>query len=355
MELFITTHIPAAATVLSGALFFCSAGGSGLIIPDDRETMVTVVPADGSGKLLPCGCVLEPEGGCLRLKAGCDTARIVDWGHGRAELIVGFRALPFPEGMPKLLDTADLTNGSGEQIHTALFRDGGLRLSVNTGTSERSYAVAGGTDGSLQLLDIGSERLLVVHAVGCAAAGSKSRFYGQECSPVPLPHEMLIALDEDLGIIASVEGDCCFIKDGYMTSVERLGTVFGHERRVRFELSGREIQLHDTGIGYFTAPKKQAGSDEERALSLLECILLGQKDEALGLLSAELASEVGFDGLSEFFGEYDEARPAPPFGTEIQNGQSGRITVGTVSGGKAVPFEFTVEGGVITDVSEAEE
>lgn len=355
MELVITTHIPAAATVLSGSLFLCCAGGSAVSLPDDREAIVTVIPADGSGRLMPAGCVIAPDDGRFSISAGCETARIVDWGRGRAELIVNFRATPFPEGMPKLLDTIDFVNGSGEQTHAALFCDGGLRLAVSTAASERSYAICAGNCGSLQLLDIGSERLIIVHASGCNESVSKSkRFYGFEFSPHPRPREMLIALDEDIGIIASVEGDSCFIGDGYLVSVERLGTVFGHERRVRFELSGREKQLYDTGIGYYSAPKKQPASPNETALALLECVLLGRKDEALELLSAELAAEVGFDGLAEFFGGYDEARPVPPFGTETQSGQNGLVMAGTVTGDKAVPFEFTVEGGVITDVSEAE-
>ena len=377
MDIIITSRIPA-AVFLCGERFFFGGSDRTVFSLDSPQGgfSAAFIPSDPGGELLPSSARLGLRSGVFSGKmpappAPCRSLRAVRWAEDALELIPRFARLPSPASAPALLDRLELDSfgEDGARAEVSLFRDCGLRLAVERGGIETSYALPGGTDGSLSLLDIGSERLILVRAVGCAVEKSADRsilFYGSAAQNLlsPAPSERLFALDADFALVAEVEGERCFLADGYLTAVDRLGSVLGHERRRRYELFGRELSGEregmpapkETELGFFTAGRRAPKTHGEAALALLECVRLGREAEAFSLLAPELASGLDFAGLRAFFGEFDEARPDPRRRAEFEDAQSKTIAAGTVRNaegcGEAGCYEFTVENGLIADVTE---
>ena len=256
---------------------------------------------------------------------------------------------------PKQLDSLEFELSSGENAGSSasvrLYRDCGLRLSVRVNGDERGYILGRGTEGELRLLDAGFARLIVVHAScgeGSAEAGS---------------FERLLLFNERFELEGELEGDRCFIEDGRFIVINELGTVFSHQQRLRYEPSGEGLRSvcgvsgpHSEGgegaldeafeIGYFTHPMRRAADEWEAALALMECLLLGMGEEAMALLTPALAEGLDFSGLSEFFGDFDEARPSP------FRKKSDPPVIGAVREGRARAYGFELEGGLISDISE---
>jgi hypothetical protein len=80
----------------------------------------------------------------------------------------------------------------------------------------------------------------------------------------------------------------------------------------------------------------------------MECILLGREDGAMALLSPSLAYGLDFEGLYEFFGDFDEARKMPCFA------KNGSPVIGAVRENRAKAYAFDFENGLINDISEFE-
>lgn len=337
MELIITSEVTAAATVSGDHFYLAGRSGRPLRLAETEgaeELLLTLQPCEGA-VFLPLGCVLRREGNALRLDSPSPGVRLIDWGGGLTELIARFARMPQREPEPALLDRIEFETADGK-AEIALYRDCGLRLSVAADGRETSMAVCGGTNGKLQALDVGGERLLILLAEGCFSEedGQKSR---------------IVALDGELRIAASMQGDLCEVRDGYLTAITALGTVSGHERRQRMELFSRAEKPQEarTDIGFFTHPRREPETAAETALAFLQCVKLGLADEAFGLLSAQLAEALDEETLFAFFGDFDEARLCP-------RQPDGGVTVGAVRGGTAESFDFTVENGRIADITARE-
>ncbi|HRN14803.1 MAG TPA: hypothetical protein PK062_06010, partial [Clostridia bacterium] len=119
------------------------------VLPAETDSEIAVLKIDGDGRLAD------------------DAAQCIHWDAGCFELCVLLNEKKRSEPEPARLGSVDFPTGSGRQRRVALFRDGGLRISVEESGQERSWYVCGGTDGKAHVLDVGRERLLVIHASGC--------------------------------------------------------------------------------------------------------------------------------------------------------------------------------------------
>ena len=119
------------------------------VLPAETDSEIAVLKIDGDGRLTDVA------------------AQCIHWDAGCFELCVLLNEKNRSEPEPARLGSVDFPTGSGRQRRVALFRDGGLRISVEESGQERSWYVCGGTDGKAHVLDVGRERLLVIHASGC--------------------------------------------------------------------------------------------------------------------------------------------------------------------------------------------
>lgn len=262
------------------------------------------------------------------------------------------------EPEPARLGSVDFPTGNGRQRRVALFRDGGLRISVEESGQERSWYVCGGTDGKAHVLDVGRERLLVIHASGCRRcenSEAETPVLGFKCG---CRCEKLVALNDKIEVAAALAGEICRIENGYLTAIEPLGTVLGHEKRTRYEFFGGSLRELPPETGFFTNRAHMPNSPQETALALMQAVRLGREDEADALLSRELAETLSFAELCDFFGSFADERIAPSGlcePTAYDNSTAEKIIVGAIktdAGGlvRAEKFVFTIENGVVTDV-----
>ncbi|MFR7609657.1 MAG: hypothetical protein ACLUZ4_02465 [Christensenellaceae bacterium] len=191
------------------------------------------------------------------------------------------------EPEPARLGSVDFPTGNGRQRRVALFRDGGLRISVEESGQERSWYVCGGTDGKAHVLDVGRERLLVIHASGCRRcenSEAETPVLGFKCG---CRCEKLVVLNDKIEIAAALAGEICRIENGYLTAIEPLGTVLGHEKRTRYEFFGgslRELPPKQA----FHKPGAYAELPQETALALMQAVRLGREDEPMPCCPASL-------------------------------------------------------------------
>lgn len=319
------------------------------VLPVGEDAESAAFALDGSGRLT--GCTAQ----CIRWADGCFELRV--------RLEPKIRKKPAPAQLCSLIFP---TEGGRQAANMGrrritLFRDDGLRLSVEEGGSEYSRYVCNGTDGKAHLLDIGRERLLVIHAAGC-------RRESTEAEPPPFAAgcglcEKLVALNEKLEIVTALSGRSCRIENGYLTAIESLGTVLGHEVRTRHEFFGGELRKLPPETGFFTEPARMPTSPQETALALMQAVRLRREDEADALLSHELAQALSFDELCDFFGSFSDEKIVPPGFVEIKS-ENIAPTASTAVGAlqkdengllRADKFVFEIKNGVVTDVEEAED
>ena len=239
--------------------------------------------------------------------------------------------------------------------------DGSVRqmtLPIEESGQERSWYVCGGTDGKAHVLDVGRERLLVIHASGCRRcenSEAETPVLGFKCG---CRCEKLVALNAKIEVAAALAGEICRIENGYLTAIEPLGTVLGHEKRTRYEFFGGSLRELPPETGFFTNRAHMPNSPRETALALMQAVRLGREDEADALLSRELAETLSFAELCDFFGSFADERIAPSGlcePTAYDNSTAEKIIVGAIktdAGGlvRAEKFVFTIENGVVTDV-----
>lgn len=348
MELYVDTNAPAmviAAGDIYGGVITCkeqgAAGtacigtdGAKLKLPNMRY-IVSLLPTSGeSGLLFPITVGLEPSG---RLASLCPNCRTIDWGDEVIELCADFVPIPRAVNSPSLLQRINFPARDGRRRNVELYRDNGIRLSVEEGGAERSFILCGGTEGSMRVLDVGRERLLIVHAKD----GDTER---------------LMALEGHFEVVAAIEGTRCSVDDGYLTAIAPLGTVLGHERRTRYELrAGRLDRLPDE-VGFYSHSPIFPSDAVGVSLALMEEVMLKRADELERLMCQELRESLELSDLCEFFGDFDETRAAP---WQDIGGDSGvdeeRVILGAVKDGKAKKFVFTVKNERITDITNTEE
>lgn len=330
------------------SVLFSPESGSGEAI-----VLINFVPISASLRMPMCAELsIGAENGAasLSVRGVSGELSVTDWSgedvtHERVFEIAADYPLYVPHSEPRTADSIEFEIGGAEKARAELFCDDGVRLCVHGEDGESCYYISRGDGGALRVLDVGSERMLVVRVVGFHES-----FGAGLCAAA---REKLVVLNSEFMLVGSVVGSSCFIEDGFLCVIDELDTVLAHQRRLVFEPNAdglrRCADLDEIGeIGFFTHPPRRPAGEGEAALALMECVLLGREAEAMGLLSPGLGQGLDFAGLCEFFGDFDEARRAP---FESENGPP---IVGAVKDGKAKSYAFEFENGQICDISELE-
>ena len=98
------------------------------VLPAETDSEIAVLKIDGDGRLTDVA------------------AQCIHWDAGCFELCVLLNEKNLSEPEPARLGSVDFPTGNGRQRRVALFRDGGLRISVEESGQERSWYVCGGTE-----------------------------------------------------------------------------------------------------------------------------------------------------------------------------------------------------------------
>lgn len=374
MRFFITSTSPAAA-LLCGENFFRASAYGAVFRLDPNEIFIGSgnenVPVSALLVLTPISqSLFEPL--CAELlftRAGRDieltvigaAIRVVDWSCESESGSISDRIYELiPEYTRKerrleaeQLDRLEYERNSGKSAEVFLYRDCGLRLGIHENGQERGYILGSGEDGKLRIVDAGFARLLAVHLKGCI---KKNASDDSETGA-----ERLCLFNEDFELFGEISGDRLYFEDGYLVAINELGTVLAHQQMLKYEIAADGVRLVYTEasngepdecaageIGWFTHPKQHAKTNEDAALALMECILIGREDGAMALLSPSLAYGLDFEGLFEFFGDFDEARKMPCFA------KNGSPVIGAVRENRAKAYAFDFENGLINDISEFE-
>lgn len=146
-----------------------------------------------------------------------------------------------------------------------------------------------------------------------AAADAKIRKPKRPCSVLNAAVDVknLLLLTDKIEVAAALAGEICRIENGYLTAIEPLGTVLGHEKRTRYEFFGGSLRELPPETGFFTNRAHMPNSPQETALALMQAVRLGREDEADALLSRELAETLSFAELCDFFGSFADERNCP--------------------------------------------
>lgn len=384
MRMYLTSRIRAAVSIyydgkalfgMDGGLFSIDESQIKSVLESKQRSvsmMILIIPITSSGRK-PISTELElklRDEGRIGISSSDRCVRILDWSGSEAteaetiiEIIPYFdtadRQLP-----PMLLDSIetdaiDFISINGNPVSSiGLYRDDGIRLIACSNEVEKGFYICDGESGALKTIDAGFGRFLVIHVCGCKGHN------GRDLSESGERFERLIVLDADLKQIGVVCGSCCTVEDGCLIAVDELETVLGHQRRLKYELFSdglKAAQEYSTEmdlepeqgdpigeIGFFTHMQTAPENEANASLALLECILLGRRDEAMSLLAPELRKNLDFDSLCDFFGDFDEARVAP-FNEEMRI-----CAVGAVKNDSASVYSFEFKNGSINDVSELE-
>lgn len=339
MKLFITCGAPAAVLVCGESSFAAGTNETIFNLEDTRQ-IVTLFPAQcGGARLLPIAAEIdhgtEPIGGMGR--SGGVPFRCFDWGGYGLELAVDFLELPAGCASPRLLAAADYPGRDGAPRRVELYSDCGLRLLERRDTGEEMGYLLSVDDGcrfesaELRQLDIGSERLLT------------ARLFAQDA-------EKILVFNRNLELLLDILGDECVISDGYITSVTKLGTILGHEKRQRFDFRHGGIAPLPAETGFFAGKRRQPEGAAETALAFAECIALSRPGEALALLDRGLQAALKMEDLTGFLGKFSTCRSAPA-GMNVAES----ALIGLCGEGVYCPvrvYEFSFENGKISDIVE---
>lgn len=341
MKLYVDSALEALVLTVENKKFTAGTNSSVFEITGN-EFMITLLPVcPESGFFLPVTAHII-DGNFIGEN---DFFRVVKWDAGIIEIIVDFPEQLKPPEPPELLESLVYKLSSGKERRVELYRDNGLQLYIyDMNKDERCFWLSDGSGGSMCLLDIGGEKLLII------LSGESSG-------------ETLIAVNESCEEVLRINADRCIIDDGYLSAVTALNTVSGHEKRERYEfISGSFKKLPDE-IGFFTQSPQMPADECETALAFVQSLKLSCDNEIKMFLSEELYRNFTALQLREFLGEFDECRIAP-----WQIGEKGsyektsdektdekadetEIVLGLIKDGIAVKYIFTVSGGVITDIT----
>ena len=219
-----------------------------------------------------------------------------------------------------------------EQTRTiTLYYENGLRLSAEEqGRVIAGYSLGDGAGGSLSLLDVGGDNLLLVRIN--ARQG-----------------ERMLALNFDLVPLLEIDGDTVYLDEGCPSSVKRLDTLLRHEERTSYEFIGGEFVALAPEIGFFTHMPQRPRDDLSLAIAFCEAVRENQREEALSYLAPELMNSLDFNDIRSFFGNFSCCKPTfsdrsgKPLGLIYQSGEQLK---------SAQLFSFEFENGLISDVSE---
>ncbi len=264
------------------------------------------------------------EGAC------CDSGVTVDWGD-LTEIAIEPLSVALPCFGPVRHLSSMTLSSDHRRNELELYFDNGLRLAVSPqGAQPYSIALGEGREGRLFSYDAGNERLIAIEANTDAG-------------------QRLILLNERFETALDLRGDRALIEEGTPTVYESLGTVMGHEKRTRYELTGGGFKAGAPEVGFFTREPHEPVSDAERALELASELRLGLPGWNAFLRGGPL-EEASAEELKDFFGEYDCELMYPA------EEPAGLATIGLVKSGQSCvrprKLEFSFDHGVITDVNE---
>ncbi|MBR4435911.1 MAG: hypothetical protein IKS90_07460 [Clostridia bacterium] len=346
IKLHISAQMPCAVGIFSDASCLFGTDKSVFELDADGSILVKISPIVCAGEYVPAetGVRLDIkiENGIKTLLLDStyrDNAELIDWGFDLYELeprFLFYRSRPLP---PQTLDEAEFVS-NGNRCELTLFTDNGLLLETRSCGAERTYSLGAGQGGTLRTLDTGKAVILIVECETVC----------EDKTMLPRPEKMkrVLIINENFETVGEIRSSNCRFEDGYLISIEPLGTVLGHEARRMYELTenGAAELSDEAEVGFFSHEKTTPKDGVETAVAFLECLLLGREDECLSLISQGLANRTDYDTICEFFGDFDRCKKTPFCS------QNGAVTVGTVSDETARAYVFDVENGLIRDVSE---
>ena len=223
---------------------------------------------------------------------------------------------------------------AGRTFQLTLYYETGLKLSIEeSNRALGGYALGEGESGSLDVLEFGGTSYVAAHTQGK---------YG----------ERLLLLSAAMEEALDVSAQTVRIEAGTVEAIDPLGTLLGHERRIRYEYEkGGGFVPSPAETGFFTRAPRAPRGTLERAIAFAEAVREGFEAEAMSYLADDLAASIGFDALREFLGTFTAARPP------ISDG-SGRFLGliaqedGNLSCARLYEFEFA-EDGRIENITEA--
>lgn len=260
--------------------------------------------------------------------------KLIDW-DGLIEVI----SAPSVFSDPNRLPNHPVSLGSikyqyrGAKATVELYYENGIRISVDRGegTPLVGFAIGEGNTGELGILDVGKQRLLTI-------------------SIKADDFKRLVILNGNMDTVLDVRGDLAGIIDGYPTVIHELGTVKGHQKRIRHECRGGGAVSLPAETGFFTRSPADLKNDYDTAVAFCEAIMLKRFTEAFDLLSEELRSSLEIDDLKDFLGDFKVCRAAPIAGI------AGTIIVGVADEWSHITcprlFQFETENGHIANVNE---
>lgn len=303
-------------------------------VPRSGEYFLTALPLGEGGAGDSCYGVTR----ALRfldgaLACGAPDVDVYDWGEGVFEAVLRLPSLDAGRQRTFPFTVAQLpweTPAMRERLLAVLYYDEGMWLSVESSARVLcGFPMPGLAQGELYT------------TMGCLVAVTRDG-----------ARQEALVVGPDRQARLRVQADELTVTDGCITAVDRLGTQRGHERRTRYRCHGARWDAEPSEIGFFT---REPAPVTDVAQALLEALLCGAADEALGYLSAALAGGLDAAALAAFFGPFTGVRPY----RLPEEGGAGRV-FGLLSGvtgtGGAIccrRFRFTCgAGGLIENIEE---
>lgn len=222
---------------------------------------------------------------------------------------------------------------SGRRFTLTLYRENGLRLSVEENGEVRCIHVLGeGKTGALNVKEIG----------GTLYAAAETEGEGKK-------HILLLNGSME-SVFEAAAGNIIADSSGIFL-IDSLGTLRGHERRTAY-LPGEDGTFSPLPpeTGFFTHRPKQSADSFERAVSFLEAVREGFAEEALSCLAETLREEISFASLRDFFGDFEEVRPPLSDRSGRYLGTAKRMEENRL---RARLYEFSfAENGLIDNITE---
>lgn len=320
-----------AALLLDGAML--GASPAAVCVPRTGELYLTALPLGEGGGDSCYGVTRVLRFADGELTRGAPDVVVYDWGEGVFEAVLCLPSLPEARQRTFPYTVAQLpweTPAMRERLLAVLYYDEGMWLSVESSARVLcGFPMPGLAQGELYT------------TMGCLVAVTRDG-----------ARQEALVVGPDRQARLRVQADELTVTDGCITAVDRLGTQRGHERRTRYRCHGARWDAEPSEIGFFT---REPAPVTDAAQALLEALLSGAADEALGYLSAALAGGLDAAALAAFFGPFTGVRPY----RLPEEGGAGRV-FGLLSGvtgtGGAIccrRFRFTCgAGGLIENIEE---
>lgn len=302
-----------AALLLDGAML--GASPAAVCVPRTGELFLTALPLGEGGGDSCYGVTRVLRFADGELTRGAPDVVVYDWGGGAFEAVLCLPSLPQARQRTFPYTVAQLpweTPAMRERLLAVLYYDEGMWLSVESSARVLcGFPMPGLAQGELYT------------TMGCLVAVTRDG-----------ARQEALVVGPDRQARLRVQADELTVTDGCITAIDRLGTQCGHERRTRYRCHGARWDAEPSEIGFFT---REPAPVTDAAQALLEALLCGAADEAMGYLSAALAAGLDAAALAGFFGPFTGVRPcrlpgAGEFGAGAGAGGAGEFGAGAGAG-----------------------